>query len=350
MEDENSQPDLGAEEKADAIADLLTGEGEGDEKEEESAQQDPPDEESEEEEAPAEDSEEEEESDDEEESDVTWESALGLESGQLSFDDDGNITGINVKVNGESSTVALSDLVKGYQTNKAVTQKSQQFAEERKQFLAQAEQMAEEFKNKLESADAMAKFLGDQLISEFNGIDWDKMRVENPAEYAAARQDYAARASQIREAQEALAAEKESVQKEQYNKQMTQRQNYLQEQRQVMLQNNPDWNDNNKFNADMDSMKSFLSSQYNFTEQDFASVIDARVIELVKDAKKFREGQSAIQKQVKKPVPKFQKSVGKTRKKVSKLEQLTKKAKSATGSNKRDLQAEAVSELLLGGT
>lgn len=359
FEDVSSNESLDSEGQADSIAEMLMGDSgapTSEEKEEDTSgdssevndseeAEDTPDEESEEEETPTEDSTEEDESDEGD----TWESALGLEEGQLSYDEDGNPMGVNVKVNGESSTVKMNELVAGYQNNKAFTQKSQALAEERKTFDAQVQTVAQELKTKLDNVEVMSSYLSEQLVSEFNGIDWDKLRVENPAEYAAARQDYATRASELQEAQQAIIAEKAQMSEAEKAKFMQSQGQHLEEQRAKMLENNPTWNNPEAFNKDMAGLKTFLGNQYGFTDQDFASVTDARLIELVKDAKSFREGVKFAQKKVRKPVPKFQKSVGNKSKKVSKLDKLTKAAKSAKGANKRNTQADAVAELLMGG-
>lgn len=303
---------------------------------------------SEEEETPPEESTEEE-SESESDEDTTWEKVLGVEEGQLTYDDEGNITGINVKVDGESSTVKVKDLIAGYQINKSLTQRSQAFAEERKIFESQAKLVAEDYKAKLENVDVITNYLSKKLVSEFEGIDWNRLRVENPAEYAAARHDYATRASELQEAQAAILDEKRMMEEKHGQQSIQARQAFLQSQRNVMLEKNPSWANPEVFQKDMDGIKSFLSNQYGFTNDDFATVVDARLIELVKDAKKFRDGVKVAEKKVAKPVPKFQKSVGKKAKSVSKLDKLTKAAKSASGANKRVAQADAIAELLTGG-
>lgn len=359
FEDVSSSPsDLGAEGQADSIAELLMG-GESDAKgleKEEAAPAAEIDEEdaeadSEEEETPPEESNEDEsdESEEEEEGDETWESALGVDEGQLSYDEEGNLSGVNVKVNGESSTVAMKDLVIGYQTNKAITAKGQALAEERKVFDAQAGQVAQEYKSKLENVEAMTSFLSDKLVSEFNGVDWDRLRVENPAEYAAARQDFSAQAQQIQEAQQAIKGEKDTAFQVESQKMVQSRNAYLAEENGKMLNNNPAWNNPEARTRDMGAIRNFLTSQYGFTAQDFDQVGDSRIIELAKDAKAFREGVKFAKKKISKPVPKFQKSVGKSRKRPSKLDKLTKAAKSAEGSNKRVAQSDAIAQLLMGG-
>ena len=356
-EDVSSNPgDLDANGQTDAIAELLVGGSGGQAQEEEEAVVKPTleaedenndSEDSEEEQAPADESTEE--SSEESEDGGTWESVLGLDESQISFDEEGNLSGINVKVNGEASTVKIPDLIMGYQTNKANTLKAQGLAEERKAFDAQAGQVAQEYKSKLDNVEAMTNFLESQLVSEFNGIDWDRLRVENPAEYAAAKQDYAAKANQLQQAQQAIKGEKETTLQAESAKMYEGRTRHMQEQRTKMLDSNPTWNNAEVFNKDMSSMKSFLVDQYGFADTDFASVDDARMIELVKDAKRFREGVKFAQKKIAKPVPKFHKSVGKSRKAPSKLDNLTKRAKNATGSEKRDAQADAIAQLLTGG-
>lgn len=350
--------DLGAEGQADAIADLLVGGGDGEgqtqEEESEAAPSESEDEnegseDSEEEETPSEESTEES-SDESDDDDTTWENVLGVDEGQLNFDEEGNLSGVNVKVNGESSTVKVNDLIMGYQNNKANTLKAQGLAEERKAFDAQAGQVAQEYKSKLENVETMTNFLSDKLVSEFNGIDWDRLRVDNPAEYAAARQDYATRANELQQAQEAIKGERENATAGEQQKMVQARQAYLREEHGKMLNNNPTWNNPEVLSKDMGNIKTFLNSQYGFTDQDFAQVGDSRIIELAKDAKAFREGVKFAKKKIAKPVPKFHKSTGKSRKAPSKLDKLTKTAKSATGSNKRVAQANAVAEILMGGS
>ena len=356
MDPQESNPTegLGKEGQADAIASLLVGEDEKSQQVEEQEEVEVEEGESSDEETPSEDSSQDEEESDEveqpeeEESDPSWEGVLGIKEDQLSFDDDGNIKGVQVKVNGETSTVSLNDLIRGYQTDKAVTLKSQAFAEERKEFEARTQEVVQEYKSKLENAEILTDFLSKQMKSEFENLDWDRLRQENPAEYAAARQDYALRTQMLQEAQEAIIEEKKINQETEYKKFVEQRNVFLKAQRDKMLANNPSWNDQEKFNNDMKEIKTFLSNQYGFTDQDFAQVADARLIELVKDAKAFRQGQSTVKKQIKKPVPKFMKSSGTKPQPVSKLQKLTKAAKNAKGASKRNLQSEAIAELLMG--
>lgn len=286
----------------------------------------------------------------EESEDTTWESALGLSDGQVKFDDDGNLVGFNVKVNKETMTVKAADLIAAYQINKSLSQKQQAFAEERKVFDEKAKTFVDEYSKKLANAEAITNYLNQQILSEYNSIDWNQLRVENPAEYAAARQDFAMRVQELSEAKQALEQEKLQESQKINNQNAESFRNFIKDQRERMLQRNPEWADPEKFKSDMTGMKSFLSESYGFTENDFAQVYDARLIELIKDAKRYHDGTQVAKKKLSKPLPKFVKSSGKPIKAVSKLDALTKKAKSSTGSQKRVAQTDAIAELLMGGS
>jgi hypothetical protein len=75
-------------------------------------------------------------------------------------------------------------------------------------------------------------------------------------------------------------------------------------------------------------------------------VKDARILDLILDAKKYRAGKTVAEKKLAKPVAKFQKPSGKTQATKTKLEQLTSKAKSSSGYAQHAAQTDAVAELL----
>jgi len=354
MDNESSKPQaLGQDEQASQIADLLVGGAEEESEvqnvsDEQDESTDSDDEETLSEESTEEESDEES-SDDTEEGDLSWEGVLGLEEGQIDYDEDGNPKAIVTKVDGVVEPVPLKDIIAGYQTNKAITQRGQALAEERKAFEAEAETARTEFKTKLEQADLVTNYLSNKLVEEFNSVDWDALRREDPAEYAALKQDYAVRAQEYQQALQAVQAEKEQLNQQEAIKQAEQAKAFVEEQRKLMLDKNPSWSNPEVFTKDMTELKTFLGNRYGFTDNDFNQVRDARLIELIKDAKKFNDGVKVAEKKVKKPVPKFQKSSGTAKKSVSKLDKLVKAAKSAKGSNRRDAQADAVALLLTGG-
>lgn len=282
------------------------------------------------------------------EDEQTWETVLGVEDGKLSYNEDGDINGINVKVDGETSTISMTDLIAGFQTSKSVTQRSQTLADEKKAFDDQIGKTEQMYASKLSSVDALTKHFEKQLISEYDGINWDELRSKDPAEYAAARQDFSTKAGELQKIQEAINNDIATTNQESQTKQIQQNQEYVKTQYELMITNNPEWSDEKVRNEAKTSYKNFVSEQYGFQDSEFDSVFDARLIELIKDAKSYREGLKVADKKKQKTVPKFQKSRGTSRKVVSKLDKLTAASQKAHGASKRDLQTSAVAELLIG--
>jgi len=293
----------------------------------------------------------EEESEETEDGDQTLAEMLGLDETQITVMDDGNFM-INVKVDGELSKHSLADVVKNYQTESSVTNKSKALADERKNFESAVATKALEIKDTLERNQRLTQVLEQEILAEYEAVDWDDLRKYDPAEWSAKRQEYASKYQKIQRLQNELGTqateEQEHTQQEMTEKQQV----YLKGQWEQMLQNNPTWNDTTAFDTDMGAMRKFAADTYGFTDKDFSQVSDARLIELIKDAQSYRKGKTVATKKLKKPVPKIQKR-GKGGKfvktKVSKLDKLTRAAKTAKGSQKRGLQVDAVAELLMTG-
>lgn len=281
---------------------------------------------------------------------ATWGNVLGIDEDKLHFDEDGNVSGVTVKVNGESSVVPMNELVAGFQLNKAVTQKSQALSEERKNFEQQRDEVVNGLRSRLDEVNAMAGLVEQQLLSEYEAIDWEKVRIENPAEYAALRQDFSTRVNQVETIKQTILQKQSEDQQMAQSKAKEERKAYLDKQWEQMLTSNPTWADKKSYDQDMGQMKDFCSMQYGFTDKDFQFVTDARLIELIKDARKYHAGMKIANKKITKPVPQFQKSSGRAQRSgPTKLQKLTKAAKSAKGAEKRRAQADAVAEVLLGG-
>lgn len=280
----------------------------------------------------------------------TWGSALGITDDNVSLDDDGNFKGIVTKVDGVSETVSLKDLVSGYQNNKFNTNKSQTISEDKKVFEEEKERLTSQYSQKLESINALSDYLTKKLTSEYDQVDWQQLRLEDPAEYAAMRQDYAAKAQEMQQLHNAVGQENSNMQAENDGKQKEQYDSYMRKEFDSLIENNPNWKDQEVYRTDMTGLKSFMTDKYGFTEEDFSQITDHRAIELIKDAKAFRDGKSSADKKLKKPVPKFQSSkTRKVAKKVTKLDTLTKRAKSSSGAAKRSAQTDAIAELLKEG-
>ena len=212
----------------------------------------------------------------------TWGSTLGIDEDSLSFDEDGNINGFVTKVNGEAEVLPLKDILAGYQNNKSNTIKSQEYSAMVKEFNVQKEQVEQAYFSKLESVDALSKHFEKQLISEYDNVDWNQLRAEDPAEYAAARSDFAEKATELQRIQEAINMDKEANMAEVKQRTTAAQQQYLKQNFETMIEKNPEWADEKVRNIAKDEFKTFVTETYGFNDKEFETVYDARLIELIK--------------------------------------------------------------------
>jgi hypothetical protein len=231
---------------------------------------------------------------------------LGIEEDKLVVSDDGKVS-FNAVIDGETKSVPLEDLAKSFQLQGHVNNKSIALENERKQFQEQQQSVAQELKTRVEGLDGMGKVFEKELVDEYNSIDWDRLRGENPAEWTALRAEYAERAQRVKRMQALVIEENNRLQKDQQTQMQQNHQAHLQDEFGKMLTANPTWTDDTVRAKDLSELRGFVSETYGFTDGDMAAVTDHRLINLIKDAKAYRQGSKAAESKKVKRVPKFQK-------------------------------------------
>ena len=241
-----------------------------------------------------------------EEQEETLATYLGVDEERVVVGDDGSVS-INTIVDGETKAVPLKDVVASYQLQGHVNNKSMALETERKEFEEQQKQVVQDLQTRSEGVMALSKVLENQLVSEYNSIDWERLRTENPAEWTALRQEYSDKANQIQSAQSSIVEDYNRNMSEQQKKMETQNQQDMNAEFQKVLADNPDWVDETKRKEQIGELRTFLST-YGYADGDMDTVSDHRLIRLIKDAKSYRDGKKIAASKKVNNVPKFQKS------------------------------------------
>lgn len=285
---------------------------------------------------------------DDEDDDRTLSQLMGLAEDQVSVNEETGEMSIKTKVDGVEATIGLKDVLAGYQTSKYNTQKSMALADDRKIFEEAAGKRAVEIKQTLELNHALTKQLQGEMMREFQSTNWDELRQQDPAEYAARQQDQSVRYNQLQQIQQQVEQQQGQSDQDQQQKVTEQYHSDLMKQKDIMLTNNPTWHDQAVMKTEVAGIRDFLTGTYGLSEAEVGMIGDAKAIQIIQDAMAYRS-KSPVAKKKLAAVPKMQKSKGVKRKKVSKLDKLTNAARGASGSQKRDLQTDAIAELLSGG-
>lgn len=239
--------------------------------------------------------------------DATLASMLGLDEDKLTYDDAGNVM-FNATIDGETHQVKVSDLVKSYQLEGHVTQKSMKLETDRREFESARDTAYGELTKRLTSANNLLAMAEQSLLQEFQGIDWNTLRATDPGEWSAARQYYSERMQQIEMAKNQVGQGAQSITAEQQQKMESQKQQFAQAEMQKMIADNPTWSDQNVMAKEIGDVGKFLHEQYGFHPTEVADHMDARLMRMVRDAMSFRSGKQALQtKKVPDNIPRFRK-------------------------------------------
>ena len=209
-----------------------------------------------------------------------------------------------VKVAGQEYDVTLDELRNGYSRDADYRQKTESLAFEKKQFASESEKQRQDYSAKLNEVNQMLSVAQQQLNSEINSADLEKLYEEDPTE--AARIEHRLRKKQ--EKINSALAKNQSEQKKQFD-------SYLKDQQSKLVSKMPEFSDPDKASQLKSSMKSTLNA-YGFNDTEVAQVYDHRIVMLVNDAMKFRNLQKAkpnIAKKITKPGKVFTSGVKQTK-------------------------------------
>ncbi len=209
---------------------------------------------------------------------------------------------------------------------------------------------ASAYQQQLQQIQGLGEMLQNKLTQEFQSIDWDRLRVTDPAEWAAKQQEFAQRNQELTQAGAMLGQQMKAQQDQMSQVEAQERQKILQSERQMMIDSNPDWADESKMKEGLTEIVNYAKG-VGFSDEELQDVIFSRHVNTLKKAMLFDKGQTVAEKKVQKQAPKMQRAsngrfVGS--KKKGKMNSLIEKAKTAKGANKRNAQHDAVAAILMG--
>jgi hypothetical protein len=273
---------------------------------------------------------------------------LGLDEDRLTVSDDGDVL-ISLKVNGKTEQVDLKEAISGTQFSKANDEKARTLAEERKTFESERQQVAEAYQQQLQQIRGLGEMLQSRLTQDFQSVDWDRLRVTDPAEWAAKQEEFKQRNAELQQAGQMLGHQMRQQQEQMAQVEAQERQQVLQSERQLMIEKNPEWADESKMKSGLTEIVNY-AKEVGFSEEELQDVIYSRHVEVLRKAYLYDQGKTVAEKRAKKPAPKTMRaSNGRfVSKKANKVSKLVERAKAAKGANKREAQADAVAALLMG--
>jgi hypothetical protein len=198
-----------------------------------------------------------------------------------------DILGIDIptKIDGKEGTARLRDLLKSYQLEGHLNQKSMAFADEKKAFEAEAQRKVGEWQQKSQQLDAAVQIAQRLLDGEFANVNWEELQGRDRLEFNQKAVEYQQRQQALTHLAGILGQERQQQQADQ-TKQFAA---YKAEQMKLLESKLPEWADKDKRAKDITMMSKVLNEAYGVTEQELKSETNHRLILIARDAAKYQE-------------------------------------------------------------
>jgi hypothetical protein len=222
------------------------------------------------------------------EQEEAFDSAELIESEDEDYEEDSSER-FTVKIDGEDQEVALTELLNGYSRQSSFTKKSQQLAEDRKDFEGQRDAVLQE---RSVYADMLSK-LQHRLLSEdhVSEPDWDALLEDNPIQ--ATRQKYEwDKAQNSRQSQlQKISDEQNRLSHELQTEQQRAMRQVVTEQTSEVRKLIPEWGEDKGFKDGAQRLRTWLID-YGLAEEDVNSMVMAKHVELAEMARRYSVGLS----------------------------------------------------------
>jgi hypothetical protein len=193
----------------------------------------------------------------------------------------------SVKIDGEEYEVSADELKSGYQRQKDYTKKTQQLAEQRKEYDAKLQELTAYQEDFIQKA-TMANELLNRDLQKFSKIDWDKLKAEDPVGYVQKQIEM----SDVQKSQAQLKAEAQRIFEHNQKVQQEEHAKYLEAQRKDMLDYFPDWKSPDKAQAHQGKIIEY-AKVLGYTDEELRSVDNAKNLLVLDKARKYDELQKA---------------------------------------------------------
>jgi hypothetical protein len=192
-----------------------------------------------------------------------------------------------VTANGEEIEVTYDELLKGYSRQADYTKKTQDIAQQRKEY-EQAKQQYEASLPELQNLkEQYVQVLNDTISNSVAGlerfnIDWDRLKEDDREEYLVKRDEFRQAQDELRGHQ----SRREYEQQQLGQQQKSEVKKILQEETQKLVSVMPEWGDNEKRKAIITDIREYATS-HGYSENELATLADHRALIMLHKAMQF---------------------------------------------------------------
>lgn len=189
---------------------------------------------------------------------------------------------VRVKIDGEEKAVPLAEVIKSFQLQGHVNNKSIELSNAQKQFEQERMAAQELYRQQLGQAKTLGDLAQSELLSQFNQINWNQLRQTDPVQWTALQLEFQNRQSAINQHLQTVAAQQEAERQQLQQQQAA----LLPREREKMLEARPEWRDSAKFDADRKVIADF-AKRSGITDAELGTIADHRYMLILHKAAQF---------------------------------------------------------------
>jgi hypothetical protein len=121
---------------------------------------------------------------------------LGVDEAMLDLDEDGTVK-FKTKIGGQDGAAKLADFVKTYQIQGHAENRAREVAKQEEALQARAQQIEQQFGQRLQYAENLAQVAANQLLQEYQSVDWRTLEFQDAGQAALLKQKFQEKQAQL---------------------------------------------------------------------------------------------------------------------------------------------------------
>ena len=215
---------------------------------------------------------------------------LGVDAKDLTFDA-GELK-VRTKVDGQENLTPFKKLQEGYQLREHFTRQNEAFLAQKQQWEQAQQQQAQQFEDAARMAyDVLTH--EEQALQKSYTKDWNQLRQDDPAEYAAQVAEYNQKLSDVKGRQQQLQQHYQG-RMAQAQQQQAQQHQMMREQGVKVLAENLGWDSPEKFQEGAKKLRGYLQTSVGLSDQEIQNTLDPRALIAAEKARKYDELMSKV--------------------------------------------------------
>lgn len=214
-----------------------------------------------------------------------------------------------IKVGDKEESVTESELKSGYMRTADYTRKTQEFAKERNEERQKIEAARTELAQRANEELTRVGFLADQLmqrvLQDEKNTNWEELRLQDPAEFAARKQEQENRKQLVAAAFNEYQASQSRAQQEAQQRLSESLPRFRAEQEEKLKSLIPEWVDDARAKREKPQIAAALKAS-GFDDDEISGLMDARMVNIARKAWLFdlmQQRKQEVTKKAEKPVP-----------------------------------------------